>query len=294
MKKRVYVLIVFISMILFTKPVFLWIDKLTMDTVEANKASYTNQDALLIVLAAIGGSLLLAALPGVIVSIVLRIVKGKPVRNHMETARVRPVKKEKKKRERRKPTWQEVVHRLVAVAGLLLAVYSFWLCTGIEYASLDGNLFYEATEGELAGDIGDAILEAEGLTGKWGFLVKLMVASEQGEEFSLLSFLMPDKIVVIGLLAIIISGVQLFNYNMTKGMNVTAITIAIISIILNYFFAPWIQYFGAAFYFSFGSGFVSSVNGMCDIFVQFIEYLKEIILPWFSEEYRQQKYVDTF
>lgn len=294
MKKRVYVLIVFISMILFTKPVFLWIDKLTMDTVEANKASYTNQDALLIVLAAIGGSLLLAALPGVIVSIVLRIVKGKPVRNHMETARVRPVKKEKKKRERRKPTWQEVVHRLVAVAGLLLAVYSFLLCTGIEYASLDGNLFYEATEGELAGDIGDAILEAEGLTGKWGFLVKLMVASEQGEEFSLLSFLMPDKIVVIGLLAIIISGVQLFNYNMTKGMNVTAITIAIISIILNYFFAPWIQYFGAAFYFSFGSGFVSSVNGMYDIFVQFIEYLKEIILPWFSEEYRQQKYVDTY
>ena len=294
MKKRVYVLIVFISMILFTKPVFLWIDKLTMDTVEANKASYTNQDALLIVLAAIGGSLLLAALPGVIVSIVLRIVKGKPVRNHMETARVRPVKKEKKKRERRKPTWQEVVHRLVAVAGLLLAVYSFLLCTGIEYASLDGNLFYEATEGELAGDIGDAILEAEGLTGKWGFLVKLMVASEQGEEFSLLSFLMPDKIVVIGLLAIIISGVQLFNYNMTKGMNVTAITIAIISIILNYFFAPWIQYFGAAFYFSFGSGFVSSVNGMCDIFVQFIEYLKEIFLPWFSEEYRQQKYVDTY
>lgn len=294
MKKRVYVLIVFISMILFTKPVFLWIDKLTMDTVEANKASYTNQDALLIVLAAIGGSLLLAALPGVIVSIVLRSVKGKPVRNHMETARVRPVKKEKKKRERRKPTWQEVVHRLVAVAGLLLAVYSFLLCTGIEYASLDGNLFYEATEGELAGDIGDAILEAEGLTGKWGFLVKLMVASEQGEEFSLLSFLMPDKIVVIGLLAIIISGVQLFNYNMTKGMNVTAITIAIISIILNYFFAPWIQYFGAAFYFSFGSGFVSSVNGMYDIFVQFIEYLKEIILPWFSEEYRQQKYVDTY
>lgn len=294
MKKRVYVLIVFISMILFTKPVFLWIDKLTMDTVEANKASYTNQDALLIVLAAIGGSLLLAALPGVIVSIVLRIVKGKPVRNHMETARVRPVKKEKKKRERRKHTWQEVVHRMVAVAGLLLAVYSFLLCTGIEYASLDGNLFYEATEGELAGDIGDAILEAEGLTGKWGFLVKLMVASEQGEEFSLLSFLMPDKIVVIGFLAIIISGVQLFNYNMTKGMNVTAITIAIISIILNYFFAPWIQYFGAAFYFSFGSGFVSSVNGMCDIFVQFIEYLKEIILPWFSEEYRQQKYVDTY
>ncbi len=294
MKKRVYVLIVFISMILFTKPVFLWIDKLTMDTVEANKASYTNQDALLIVLAAIGGSLLLAALPGVIVSIVLRIVKGKPVRNNMETVRVRPVKKEKKKRERRKHTWQEVVHRMVAVAGLLLAVYSFLLCTGIEYASLDGNLFYEATEGELAGDMGDAILEAEGLTGKWGFLVKLMVASEQGEEFSLLSFLMPDKIVVIGLLAIIISGVQLFNYNMTKGMNVTAIAIAIISIVLNYFFAPWIQYFGAAFYFSFGSGFVSSVNGMCDIFMQFIEYLKEIILPWFSEEYRQQKYVDTF
>ena len=96
MKKRVYVLIIFISMILFTKPVFLWIDKLTMDTVEANKASYTNQDALLIVLAAIGGSLLLAALPGVIVSIVLRIVKGKPVRNNMETVRVRPVKKEKK------------------------------------------------------------------------------------------------------------------------------------------------------------------------------------------------------
>ena len=270
MKKRVYVLIIFISMILFTKPVFLWIDKLTMDTVEANKASYTNQDALLIVLAAIGGSLLLAALPGVIVSIVLRIVKGKPVRNNMETVRVRPVKKEKKKRETRKHTWQEVVHRMVAVAGLLLAVYSFLLCTGIEYASLDGNLFYEATEGELAGDIGDAILEAEGLTGKWGFLVKLMVASEQGEEFSLLSFLMPDKIVVIGLLSIIISGVQLFNYNMTKGMNVTAITIAIISIILNYFFAPWIQYFGAAFYFSFGSGFVSSVNGMCDIFMQFI------------------------
>lgn len=294
MKKRVYVLIVFISMILFTKPVFLWIDKLTMETVEANKASYTNQDALLIVLAAIGGSLLLAAVPGVIVSIVLRIVKGKPVKNNIKTVRVRPVKKEKKKRERRNHTWQEVVHRMVAVAGLVLAVYSFLLCTGIEYASLDGNLFYEATEGELAGDIGDAILEAEGLTGKWGFLVKLMVASEQGEEFSLLSFLMPDKIVVIGLLAIIISGVQLFNYNMTKGMNVTAITIAIISIILNYFFAPWIQYFGAAFYFSFGSGFVSSVNGMCDIFVQFIEYLKEIILPWFSEEYRQQKYVDTF
>ena len=294
MKKRVYVLIVFISMILFTKPVFLWIDKLTMDTVEANKASYTNQDALLIVLAAIGGSLLLAAVPGVIVSIVLRIVKGKPVKNNIKTVRVRPVKKEKKKRERRNHTWQEVVHRMVAVVGLLLAVYSFLLCTGIEYASLDGNLFYEATEGELAGDMGDAILEAEGLTGKWGFLVKLMVASEQGEEFSLLSFLMPDKIVVIGLLAIIISGVQLFNYNMTKGMNVTAITIAIISIILNYFFAPWIQYFGAAFYFSFGSGFVSSVNGMCDIFMQFIEYLKEIILPWFSEEYRQQKYVDTF
>ena len=141
MKKRVYVLIVFISMILFTKPVFLWIDKLTMDTVEANKASYTNQDALLIVLAAIGGSLLLAALPGVIVSIVLRIVKGKPVRNHMETARVRPVKKEKKKKERRKPTRQEVVHRLVAVAGLLLAVYSFYFAPGLNMHHWMGIFF---------------------------------------------------------------------------------------------------------------------------------------------------------
>lgn len=294
MKKRVYVFIVFISTILFTKPVFLWIDKLTMDTVEANKASYTNQDALLIVLTAIAGSLLLAAIPGVIVSIILRIVKGKPTNSNIENARVRPVKKEKKKKERRKPTRQEVVHRLVAVAGFLLAVYSFLLCTGIEYASLDGDLFYEATEGELAGDIGDAILEAEGISGKWGFLLKLMMASEQGEEFSLLSFLMPDKIVVIGLLAIIISGVQLFNYNMTKGMNVTAIVIAIISIVLNYFFAPWIQYFGAAFYYSFGSGFVSSVNGMYDIFLQFIEYLKEIISPWFSDGYMQQKYIDTY
>lgn len=292
-KKRVYVLTVITSIFVFTGPILDFINEMTIDWAETQKNTITNGELLVVFLLMLGGSILLSAIAGLLICAVIRLVAGKRMSGQEIEEIAEETKKRKEKKLREPLSKKEIFWKSVAIIGLLLALSSFLFCTGIEYTSFDSSIFNAATYSELEGAMEDAVFDmlcdAEGISGKWGLLLKIMLASESGESISLWSFLVPDKILVLSLLAIIISAVQLRNECGTKRINIATIIIAVISLLLNKFFSPWIQLCGAVLY----NSFVTSAINMFQVMKQTIDAYIELFSPFLSEEFLNQKYIDN-
>ena len=295
-KKWIYLLIEIASILAFTMPILNFMNEMSVDWAEANKNTITNGELLYYASMMLVGSVLIAALIGVPICIIVRLIIGKDA---LKTDAIETVvtKEPKMKKKRELPSKTEVLYIAIAVLGVVLALCSFLYCTGIEYVSFEQDILSdEAFLGDLEGSIEDTVIDtflSEGaLSGKWGVLMKLMVASERGESISFGSFFAPDKILILGLLAIIISVAQIkFGCGKDK-LNIATIVIAVIAILLNKFLSPWIQLLGGVFYHTFINGFVDWAVGLYTLLKQTAEAFIDLFSPFLSEEFRNQKYID--
>lgn len=295
-KKRIYLLIEIASIMIFTAPILNFMNEMSVDWAEANKNTITNGDLLFYASMMLAGSVLLAALIGVPVCILVHSVIKKN-RKDQEDIETVIVEEPKIKKRRELPDKKKVICLTVTIFGLVLAIMSFLYCTGIQYVSFDRDIIGdEAFLGDFESSVEDAVIDTflsgEGLSAKWGIIIKLMSASERGETISLWDFLAPDKVLILGLLAIIVNAVQLKCGFGKKKLNIAAIIIAVLAILLNWFLSPWISLLGGVFYHTFINGLISWFTGMCDLIKQTIEAFVDLFSPFLSEEFRNQRYID--
>lgn len=295
-KRWIYLLIELASIVVFTIPILILMNEMSVDWAEANKNTVTNGEILRYAGMMFVGSVLLAAIIGLLICIVVRLIIGKYGKNGDAIETV-VVKEPRIRKKRELPSITEVLYMAIAVLGFALSLASFLYCTGIEYVSFDRNImadeaYLEDLESSVEDKVIDAFLSEDGIGAKWGILIKLMLASENGEPLQLFSFSAPDKILVLGILAILISAGQLIFGCGKKTLNIAAIVFAVIAILLNHFLSPWIQLLGGVFYHTFINGFISWVIGMFDLLKQTVKALIDLFSPFASEEFRNQRYME--
>lgn len=289
-RKRTYVLVVLISIFVFAGCILNTINELTSEWAAVQKSTITNGEIVLYSALMLVGSVLLAAVIGLIICIPIKLLFGRDGKGANKPSPIRRVKKIK---DVNSLTGEQVLCRAIATVGLLLAVIAFLLSTGIEYAVLGTDMFNATVNGEVGTTLLNAYLETEGIDGKWGILVELLMAVEQGEPISLWSFLAPDKTMVLGILAIAISAIQLkWDCDMAK-MNYTVIVIAVFALVLNRFCSPWIQFLGGVLYYTLWVAAVSWIEGVYQMMCYVKDYVAEIYSTFMTEGFMEQKYIDT-
>ncbi len=291
--KGTYALVILLCIFKFTGPILDFMNVRTEAWAEAQKNTITNGEIVFYFSLMFLGSVLLAALIGVAICIPIKLLFGKKSKEAAEQAQFQQIKKPKMLTHRSRPTKKQVLGRVVALVGLSLAIVSFLLCTGIEHAAtIMEILFGQQMSEDMHTDLMMAVLDAEGL-GVISSAFKWIMALQQENLASFLLSFAPGKITVIGLLAIAVSVLELECYGGTRKMNIVAIVIAVLSLVLNYFFSPWIQLFGAIFYHTFGTGFVDWFTSMYEIFCHFKDFIVEIYETLTAEGFMEQKYIDT-